>query len=115
MAPFPFSTPLPFSAPKNNNLLITEEQDKMIADTIKAVLKYVPPTPESADGQFDIVARVGNNSIKVKRQINDETTRLVDTVSASAASLPWAPTELAKSVAIMTTPFILGGLGGLAI
>jgi len=73
---------------------------------------------KSDDGDFDIVSRTGNNVLKVKKDVDahfvDATTvahmRVINT--AAEANPLW---RSAAATAITATPFILGGLVGLAI
>ena len=67
------------------------------------------------DGDFDVVSRTGNSVLKVKKDFD---THPVDTITAhhtrlsNTASEANAPLRLAVATA---TPFLLGGLAGLAI
>ena len=77
------------------------------------VVPAVPAACKSVNGHFNIVARAGHASMKVKGDFDEAATaRLIDTTEAATA---WTPKRWAESVAMAATPFILGGLGGLAI
>ena len=75
-------------------------------------------TSKSDDGAFDIVTRTGNNVLMVKKDVD---TRFVDATSAAHARVintaaeANPPLRSAAATAITTTPFLLGGLAGLAI
>ena len=84
------------------------------------VVPAVPAACESVDGHFNIVARADHASMKVKGDFDETATaRLIDTTEAATARLSeataWTPKRWAESVAMAATPFLLGGLGGLAI
>jgi len=88
------------------------------------VVPAVPAACKSVNGHFNIVARAGHASMKVKGDFDEAATaRLIDTTEAATARLidtteaatAWTPKRWAESVAMAATPFILGGLGGLAI
>ncbi|KAK0711727.1 hypothetical protein B0H67DRAFT_647076 [Lasiosphaeris hirsuta] len=109
--------------PQNHLLTITEEQGRMIAEKIDAVLKYTPSAPDSFDQQFDLVARA--NDVAVKARVKDSfdaaaTTNLLTTVSASAEELRRVSaaarkTEMESAAVAVVIPLVVGGLAGLAI
>jgi hypothetical protein len=133
MAPFfPFHFfPLP-NLLNSDNTLIADE-DKMIANTIKAV--YTAPralAPDGVDKHFNIVARTGAAaSIKIKCKFDEAATaRLLDPLVASTAKLQEASTAATeveikasaaatevkmKASAILATPFLVAGVASLAI
>lgn len=87
-----------------------------------------PAAPEASDADHNIVAHsqgIGhNNTVKVKGDFGEAATkRLVNTtttvterlVNTTAAATERLTITAATATAIATTPFILGGVGGLAI
>ena len=81
---------------------------RLVKATSAATARLVGATSaatESVDQHFDIAARADRNSVKVKGKFDDATTvRLVEATSAAT-----------ESVAMAAAPFLLSGLGGLAI
>jgi len=89
-----------------------------------------PAVPEASDAGFDIVTRA-NGTVKVKGNFSEEgTERLINTATVGTERLiaagatanerqiaagATANERLTVTAAIAATPFILGGLGGLAI
>ncbi|KAK0633886.1 hypothetical protein B0T14DRAFT_599065 [Immersiella caudata] len=129
----------PSSISHRTEILVISDHDlKMIAETFKPVFKYSPAAPDAGDADFNIVSCVHIKSIgsvdvkvKVKGDFSEAATerltttataaaeRLATTTAAAAERLTATTTAAAEryavSTAIAATPFILGGLGGLAI
>lgn len=124
--------------------LVSHRDIKMIAETVKAVFNYspaapavpaVPAAPEAEDGNFKVVARAYgtgfSTSVKVGGHFGERATEsLVQTTAAANKSLAQttaaaneslvqataaANQQLITTAAIAAVPFIIGGLGGLAI
>jgi len=92
---------------------------RLVKATSAATARLVGATSaatESVDQHFDIAARADRNSVKVKGKFDDATTvRLVEATSAATARLVEATSAATESVAMAAAPFLLSGLGGLAI
>jgi len=103
----------------NNVLKVKKDVDKHLVDATTRAHARVINAAAEADGAFDIVSRTGNNNVlKVKKDVD---AHLVDTTIAAharvinAAAEANPPLRSAAATAITATPFLLGGLAGLAI
>lgn len=77
-----------------------------------------PKPAEASDGDFDIVSRDSGRSMKIKDGVDASLVKAVEeanvAVTEAHARTP-KPIQSATATAITVTPFILGGLAGLAI